>query len=209
MRNIRSRKNYQYRNLKGRKIARKFSTSTGNEFSCNPLVFSRKIVITSTGFYRCCAADASAPVVVINQSPRNTIKILPGPNSGTLRKFPQKPEKCPKRALLSGVFFWSLRGILGGIFSRVQNFRPGSIFRGILKGWSRADPCSGFGPRSSQILILALLWISGVDFSLPFLPRKKAPKIHRNPRKIHPGICSEIVLSAAPQQSEISFFFCF
>ena len=36
--------------------------------SGNPLVFSRKI-ITSTGFYRCCAAGASAPVVVRNQSP--------------------------------------------------------------------------------------------------------------------------------------------
>ena len=33
------------------------------------LVFSRKI-ITSTDFYRYCAPDASAPVVVINQSPR-------------------------------------------------------------------------------------------------------------------------------------------
>ena len=32
------------------------------------LVFSRKI-ITSTGFYRYCAPDASAPVVVINESP--------------------------------------------------------------------------------------------------------------------------------------------
>ena len=33
------------------------------------LVFSRKI-ITSTDFYRYCAPDASAPVVVINQSPK-------------------------------------------------------------------------------------------------------------------------------------------
>ena len=39
--------------------------------SGNSLVFSRKI-ITSTGFYRCCAAGASAPVVVKNQSPRVT-----------------------------------------------------------------------------------------------------------------------------------------
>ena len=37
--------------------------------SGNSLVFSRKI-ITSTGFYRCCAPGASAPVVVKNQSPR-------------------------------------------------------------------------------------------------------------------------------------------
>ena len=36
--------------------------------SANSLVFSRKI-ITSTGFYQCCAAGASAPVVVKNQSP--------------------------------------------------------------------------------------------------------------------------------------------
>ena len=36
--------------------------------SGNSLVFSRKI-ITSTGFYRCCAAGASAPVVVKIQSP--------------------------------------------------------------------------------------------------------------------------------------------
>ena len=33
------------------------------------LVFSMKI-ITSTGFYRCCAPDASAPVVALNRSPR-------------------------------------------------------------------------------------------------------------------------------------------
>ena len=33
------------------------------------LVFSRKL-ITSTDFYRYCAPDASAPVLVINQSPR-------------------------------------------------------------------------------------------------------------------------------------------
>ena len=32
------------------------------------MVFSRKI-ITSTGFYRCCAPGASAPVPVKNQSP--------------------------------------------------------------------------------------------------------------------------------------------
>ena len=36
--------------------------------SGNSLVFSRKF-ITSTGFYRCCAPSASAPVVVKNQSP--------------------------------------------------------------------------------------------------------------------------------------------
>ena len=32
------------------------------------LVFSRKI-IASTGLYRCCTPDASAPVVAINESP--------------------------------------------------------------------------------------------------------------------------------------------
>ena len=37
--------------------------------SGNSLVFSRKM-ITSTGFYRCCAPGASAPVVVKNQSPK-------------------------------------------------------------------------------------------------------------------------------------------
>ena len=36
--------------------------------SGNSLVFSRKI-INSSGFYRCCAPGASAPVVVKNQSP--------------------------------------------------------------------------------------------------------------------------------------------
>ena len=36
--------------------------------SVNSLVFSRKI-IASTSFYWCCASDASAPVVVKNQSP--------------------------------------------------------------------------------------------------------------------------------------------
>ena len=38
----------------------KFSTSTGNNFWKS---------ISSTGFYRCCAPGASAPVVVKNQSP--------------------------------------------------------------------------------------------------------------------------------------------
>ena len=38
--------------------------------SGNSLAFSRKI-ITSTGFYRCCAAGASALVVVKKQSPIN------------------------------------------------------------------------------------------------------------------------------------------
>ena len=36
--------------------------------SGNSLVFSRKL-ITSSGFYRCCAPGVSAPVVVKNQSP--------------------------------------------------------------------------------------------------------------------------------------------
>ena len=39
------------------------------------LVFSRKI-ITSTGFYRYCAPDASAPVVVINQSPPHCMRFV-------------------------------------------------------------------------------------------------------------------------------------
>ena len=43
--------------------------------SGNSLVFSRKI-ITSTGFYRCCAPGASAPVVVINQSPNIGVWVL-------------------------------------------------------------------------------------------------------------------------------------
>ena len=38
------------------------------------LVFSRKI-ITSTDFYRYCAPDASAPVVVINQSPGSAVRM--------------------------------------------------------------------------------------------------------------------------------------
>ena len=38
--------------------------------SGNSLVFSRK-TITSTGFYRCCAPGASAPVVVKNLSPNS------------------------------------------------------------------------------------------------------------------------------------------
>ena len=38
--------------------------------SVNSLAFSGKI-ITSTGFYRCCAPGASAPVVIKNQSPKS------------------------------------------------------------------------------------------------------------------------------------------
>ena len=49
--------------------------------SGSSLVFSRKI-ITSTGFYRCCAPDASAPVVLKNQSPN-----YPRPNC-LLKRLP-------------------------------------------------------------------------------------------------------------------------
>ena len=42
--------------------------------SGNSLAFSRKR-ITSTGFYRCCAPGASAPVVVKNQSPRYGVSV--------------------------------------------------------------------------------------------------------------------------------------
>ena len=62
----RSRKNYQYR-TEGQKLHEN-SAPVLVIISGNSLVFSRKI-ITSTGFYRYCAADASAPVVVINQAP--------------------------------------------------------------------------------------------------------------------------------------------
>ena len=62
----RSLKNYQYSTE-----AQKFHDNLVPVLvmiSRNSLVFSRKI-ITSAGFYRCCAPDASAPVVVINESP--------------------------------------------------------------------------------------------------------------------------------------------
>ena len=61
--------------------------------SGNSLVFSGKIT-TSTGFYRCCAPAASAPVVVKNQSPIDAPKRAPdcasnwGPASfGVMRPF--------------------------------------------------------------------------------------------------------------------------
>ena len=63
---FRSRENYQY-STEGQKLHEN-SAPVLVIISGNSLVFSRKI-ITSTGFYRYCAADASAPVVVINQSP--------------------------------------------------------------------------------------------------------------------------------------------
>ena len=47
--------------------------------SGNSLVFSRKIV-TSAGFYRCCALGAPAPVVVKNQSPRTGFQFFTGPS---------------------------------------------------------------------------------------------------------------------------------
>ena len=59
-------KNYQcqYREAKrSQNLAPVLVTNSGNS-----LEFSRKI-IASTGFYRCCAPGASAPVVVKNQSP--------------------------------------------------------------------------------------------------------------------------------------------
>ena len=46
------------------------------------LVLSRK-VITSTGFYRYCAPDASAPVVVINESPGVGVPGEPGNDKKT------------------------------------------------------------------------------------------------------------------------------
>ena len=68
--------------------------------SGNSLVFSRKI-ITSIGFYRCCAAGASAPVVVKNQSPI-VQKTFPGrarvkftQNEGH-EKATKKQRKTPK-----------------------------------------------------------------------------------------------------------------
>ena len=42
-------------------------------------MFSRKI-ITSTGFYRYCAPDASAPVVAINESPSDMPQNLSKPD---------------------------------------------------------------------------------------------------------------------------------
>ena len=64
------KKNYQY-STEGQKLHEN-SAPVLVIISGHSLVFSRKI-ITSTGFYRYCAADASAPVVVINQSPRSGV----------------------------------------------------------------------------------------------------------------------------------------
>ena len=69
----RSRKYYQY-GTEGQKLHEN-SAPVLVIISGNSLVLSRKI-ITSTGFYRYCAADASAPVVVINQSPHLSPKFL-------------------------------------------------------------------------------------------------------------------------------------
>ena len=61
--------------------------------SGNFLVFPRKI-ITSTGFYRCCAAGASAPVVVKIGLPVEPKQDLRGPS--TVRRSPRKiPKKDP------------------------------------------------------------------------------------------------------------------
>ena len=64
--NVSEPKNYQH-SIEGQKLQEN-SAPVLVIISGNSLVFTRKI-ITSTGFYRYCAADASAPVVVINQSP--------------------------------------------------------------------------------------------------------------------------------------------
>ena len=53
--------------LKGKNVAKNLAPVLVI-ISGNSLAFSRKI-ITSTDFYRCCAAGASAPVLVKNQSP--------------------------------------------------------------------------------------------------------------------------------------------
>ena len=62
--------------------------------SGNSLVFYRKI-ITSTGFYRYCAPGASAPVVVINESPINAnFRSLAHRNSSD---FCDLRLRCPSR----------------------------------------------------------------------------------------------------------------
>ena len=63
----RSLKNYQH-STEGQKFNENLAPVLVI-ISGNSLVFSRKI-ITSAGFYRHCAPDASAPVVVINESPK-------------------------------------------------------------------------------------------------------------------------------------------
>ena len=59
-------KNYQY-STEGQKFHENLAPVLVM-ISGNSLVFSWKL-ITSTGFYRYCAPDASAPVVVINEPP--------------------------------------------------------------------------------------------------------------------------------------------
>ena len=54
-------------------------------------MFSRKI-ITSTGFYRCCAPSASAPVMVINESP--TGECFGGPRFA-FEPSPEDPASSP------------------------------------------------------------------------------------------------------------------
>ena len=68
------------------------------------LVFSRKI-ITSTDFYRYCAPDASAPVVVINESPTNfsqkpkelPLNLRPGALATGVRKLKSLVRRFPQR----------------------------------------------------------------------------------------------------------------
>ena len=65
--------------------------------SGSSLIFPRKI-ITSTGFYRCCALGAPAPVVVKNQSPisRHLPESLPNPSENPFREPLQRtPSENP------------------------------------------------------------------------------------------------------------------
>ena len=76
--------------------------------SGNSLAFSRKL-ITSTGFYRCCAHGTSAPVVVKNQSPNQFVsryashlchdaldKLAEVSGSGVVRSAKLQKESSPK-----------------------------------------------------------------------------------------------------------------
>ena len=81
----RSLKNYQY-STEGQKVDENLAP-VQVIISGHSLVFSKKI-ITSTGFHQHCAPDASAPAVVINESPKTSLFLF-----GVFSCVPPPPRK--------------------------------------------------------------------------------------------------------------------
>ena len=142
--------------------------------SGNSLVFSRKI-ITSTDFYRYCAPDPSAPVVVKNQSPRW------GPRKATEK--PRKSNKKQRKAKITEVTKSLLKHYGAGICSILLLPSPGkqaclsTLCRGSGSVCHCRSECAACTKCTLHSSFSPLLGNFAADFGPP-LPtaKKKRPK---------------------------------